>query len=74
MMTPEEKKQDTMQESLDMLSTHMKVVNEGLFKASDYDPEKSEDLEALAAFVSSKPSLSLIETEAIIDELKSLRK
>lgn len=64
----------TLASLLETLKARLNVVNEGLFNPGDFDPEKIDDLAALVQFITSRSHLSLQENEAVIAELKTLRK
>lgn len=59
---------------LDTLQSKLNVVNDGLFNPEDFDPEKIDELQALVHFIQSRDHLSLQENEAVISELRALRK
>lgn len=64
----------TLESLLESLQSRLNVVNEGLFNPEDFDPEKLDDLAALVQFIEARSHLSLQENEAVIAELKTLRK
>ncbi len=64
----------TLASLLETLQSRLNVVNEGLFNPEDFDPEKLDDLAALVNFIKSRAHLSLQENEAVVAELKTLRK
>lgn len=59
---------------LNTLKTKINVVNDGLFNPKDFNLDKVEELEALVNFIKTRSHLSLQENEAVIAELKTLRK
>ncbi|GEN55751.1 hypothetical protein GCM10012290_03370 [Halolactibacillus alkaliphilus] len=59
---------------LNTLKAKINVVNDGLFNPEDFNPDKVKELEELVNFIKMRSHLSLQENEAVIAELKTLRK
>lgn len=64
----------SLESLLKTLQSRLNVVNEGVFNPEDFDPDKIDDLAALVNFIEARSHLSLQENEAVITELKALRK
>lgn len=64
----------SLESLLETLQSRLNVVNEGVFNPEDFDPEKIDDLAVLVNFIKTRSHLSLQENEAVIAELKALRK
>ena len=59
---------------LDELKSRLGVANHSLFKTEDYDLDKYEDLKFLYDHIVKSGSLSPQQTDAFIQELRSVRK
>ena len=59
---------------LDELKQHLGVANQALFDAEDYNLEKYEDLKFLYDHIMKSGTLSPQQTDAFIQELRSVRK
>ncbi|MGY0691525.1 DUF1128 domain-containing protein [Virgibacillus sp. FSP13] len=59
---------------LDELAEMLGVVNRSIMDPEDYDLNKYEDLKFMYDMVKQKGQLSASETQAFIDELRSVRK
>lgn len=59
---------------LNELADRLKVANRALLDPEDYDLSKYEDLKFMYDMVVQKGHLSASETQAFIDELRSVRK
>lgn len=59
---------------LDELADRLKVANRSLLDPEDYDLEKYDDIKFMYDMVVQKGQLSASETQAFIDELRSVRK
>lgn len=69
--TPSE---ENMQQLLDKLADVMSVANHSLFDTKHYDLSKYDYLKQLHDIVVQKEKLTMSETEAFINELRSIRK
>ncbi|MGM8211785.1 DUF1128 domain-containing protein [Virgibacillus sp. W0430] len=65
---------ENMQFILNALSTKLTVANRALMDAEDYDLEKYKELKYMYEMIAKKGSLSPAETQAFIEELRSVRK
>lgn len=59
---------------LDALADKLSVANRSLLDPEDYDLEKYDDLKLMHDMVMNKENLSASETQAFIDELRTVRK
>ncbi|HLR01835.1 MAG TPA: DUF1128 domain-containing protein [Virgibacillus sp.] len=59
---------------LDSLAVKLSVANRSLFDPEDYDIQKYDDLKLMHDMVMNKDRLSAPETQAFIDELRTVRK
>lgn len=59
---------------LDELKQHLGVANHALFNTEDYDLNKYEDLKFLYNHIKKSGTLSPQQTDAFIQELRSVRK
>jgi uncharacterized protein YfkK (UPF0435 family) len=59
---------------LDELAEHLNVVNRIIMDPKDYDLDKYDELKMMYDMVKQKGRLSTSETQAFIDELRSVRK
>jgi len=66
--------QENLSYILDVLADKLSVANRSLLDPEDYDIEKYDDLKFMYEMVIDKGSLSAAETQAFIDELRSVRK
>ncbi|GGJ92479.1 UPF0435 protein [Lentibacillus kapialis] len=66
--------QENLKFMLDELAEQLEVVNREVMDAEDYNLEKYDDIKFMYEMVKQKGQLSLSETKAFIDELRSVRK
>jgi len=66
--------QENLKFMLDELAEQLSVVNPELMDAQDYDLDKYDDIKFMYDMVKQKGQLSAPETQAFIDELRSVRK
>ncbi|MFB4167529.1 DUF1128 domain-containing protein [Virgibacillus sp. JSM 102003] len=59
---------------LDELAEMLNVVNRTIMDPEDYDLDKYEDIKFMYDMIKQKGQLSASETQAFIDELRSVRK
>ncbi|MFA1818601.1 DUF1128 domain-containing protein [Virgibacillus oceani] len=59
---------------LDELADRLEVANRALMDPEDYDLEKYDELKLMYDMIINKGSLSASETQAFIEELRSVRK
>ncbi|MFD1850412.1 DUF1128 domain-containing protein [Oceanobacillus bengalensis] len=59
---------------LEQLADKLNVVNRGLLDAEDYDIDKYDDLKLMYDIVIQKGKLSVLETQAFVEELGRIRK
>lgn len=65
---------ENIQYILDQLGEKLAVANRVMLDSKDYDLNKYDDLLFLYKYVVNKSSLSPAESQAFIDELRSVRK
>ncbi|HLQ73914.1 MAG TPA: DUF1128 family protein [Bacillota bacterium] len=73
-MNLETPSEENMQHLLNKLADIMSVANQSLFDIKHYDISKYDYLKQLHDIVVQKQKLTMSETEAFIDELRSIRK
>ncbi|ASK63518.1 hypothetical protein CFK37_15825 [Virgibacillus phasianinus] len=73
-MNLEQPSNENMKVILDELAERLKVANRGLLDHEDYDLKKYDEIKFMYDMVVQKGQLSASETQAFIDELKSVRK
>ncbi|RYG73900.1 DUF1128 domain-containing protein [Lentibacillus lipolyticus] len=73
-MNLENPTQDNLKFMLDELAETLSVVNREVMDADDYDLDKYEDIKFMYNMIKQKGQLSASETQAFIDELRSVRK
>lgn len=65
---------ENLQYILNEIGEKLSIANDIMLNGKDYDLEKYDELKFLYDFVSKKGQLSPSESEAFIDELRSIRK
>ncbi|SDQ61424.1 Uncharacterized protein YfkK, UPF0435 family [Virgibacillus subterraneus] len=73
-MNLENPSQENLKFILDELAEMLNVVNRTIMDPEDYDLEKYEDIKFMYDMITQKGQLSASETQAFIDELRSVRK
>ncbi|MFC2950140.1 DUF1128 domain-containing protein [Virgibacillus sediminis] len=73
-MTLENASRENMKIILDGLADKLNVVNRTLMDPDDYDLGKYDELKFMYDMVQQKGSLSAAETQAFIEELRTVRK
>ncbi|WP_077326135.1 DUF1128 domain-containing protein [Virgibacillus siamensis] len=73
-MNLENPSQENLKFILDELADNLKVVNREIMDPDDYDLEKYGELKLMYDMIKQKGQLSASETQAFIDELRSVRK
>ncbi|TMN23551.1 DUF1128 family protein [Lentibacillus cibarius] len=73
-MNLENPTQENLKFMLDELAETLSVVNREVMDADDYDLDKYEDIKFMYDMIKQKGQLSASETQAFIDELRSVRK
>ncbi|MFD2760478.1 DUF1128 domain-containing protein [Lentibacillus juripiscarius] len=73
-MNLENPTQENLKFMLDELAETLSVVNREVMDAEDYDLGKYEDIKFMYNMIKQKGQLSASETQAFIDELRSVRK
>ncbi|MFZ3576575.1 DUF1128 domain-containing protein [Virgibacillus sp. DJP39] len=73
-MNLEQPSEENLKILLDELADRLKVANRSLLDPEDYDLEKYDELKFMYDMVVQKGHLSASETQAFIDELRSVRK
>ncbi|MUK89945.1 DUF1128 family protein [Ornithinibacillus sp. L9] len=73
-MNLENATQENLKFILDELAELLDVVNRSIMDAEDYDLEKYDDLKFMYDIIKQKGQLSASETQAFIEELRSVRK
>ncbi|MBP1949092.1 DUF1128 domain-containing protein [Virgibacillus litoralis] len=73
-MNLENPSQENLKFILDELAEMLNVVNRTIMDPEDYDLEKYEDIKFMYEMIKQKGQLSASETQAFIDELRSVRK
>ncbi|WP_404452577.1 DUF1128 domain-containing protein [Virgibacillus necropolis] len=73
-MNLEQPSEENLKNMLDELADRLKVANRSLLDPEDYDLEKYDDIKFMYDMVVQKGHLSASETQAFIDELRSVRK
>ncbi|MGP4106952.1 DUF1128 domain-containing protein [Virgibacillus sp. L01] len=73
-MNLENPSQENLKFILDELAEMLNVVNRTIMDPEDYDLDKYEDIKFMYDMIKQKGQLSASETQAFIDELRSVRK
>ncbi|WP_430785989.1 DUF1128 domain-containing protein [Virgibacillus flavescens] len=73
-MNLEQPTEENLKLLLDELGDRLKVANRSLLDHEDYDLEKYDDIKFMYDMVVQKGHLSASETQAFIDELRTVRK
>lgn len=73
-MNLENPSQENLTFILDELAEMLNVVNRTIMDPEDYDLDKYEDIKFMYDMIKQKGQLSASETQAFIDELRSVRK
>jgi uncharacterized protein YfkK (UPF0435 family) len=73
-MSLEQPTEQNMKIILDELAKRLGVVNRSLMDPKDYNLEKYDELKMMYDMIIQKGSLSASETQAFIDELRTVRK
>ncbi|GAA0612497.1 hypothetical protein GCM10009001_32150 [Virgibacillus siamensis] len=73
-MNLENPTQENLKFILDELAENLNVVNREILDPKDYDLEKYGELKLMYDMIKQKGQLSAPETQAFIDELRSVRK
>ncbi|WP_077300265.1 DUF1128 domain-containing protein [Virgibacillus pantothenticus] len=66
--------QENLKILLDEIADHLSVVNRTIMDAEDYDLNKYDELKSLYDMIKRKGHLSMLETQAFIEELRNIRK
>ncbi|WP_010530630.1 DUF1128 domain-containing protein [Lentibacillus jeotgali] len=73
-MNLENATQENLKFMLDELAEQLSVVNREVMQPEDYDLDKFDDIKFMYDMVKQRGQLSPSETQAFIDELRSVRK
>ncbi|WP_096269916.1 DUF1128 domain-containing protein [Paucisalibacillus globulus] len=73
-MNLENPTKENLEIMLNDLAERLSVVNRAIMDAEDYDLSKYEEIKFLYDMIVKKGSLSVSETQAFIEELRSVRK
>lgn len=73
-MNLENPSQENLKFMLDELADQLAVVNREILDSKDYDLDKYEEIKFMYDMIKQKGQLSASETQAFIDELRTVRK
>ncbi|MDY0405912.1 DUF1128 family protein [Virgibacillus sp. 179-BFC.A HS] len=65
---------ENLQYMLEKLAIKLQVINRSIMDVNDYDLDKYDDLKFMYDIVMQKGTLSASESQAFLDELRSVRK
>ncbi|MFC4557085.1 DUF1128 domain-containing protein [Virgibacillus kekensis] len=73
-MNLENPSKENMEFMLNEIAERLSVVNRSIMDVEDYDLDKYDDIKFMYEMVKQKGQLSASETQAFIDELRTVRK